>query len=152
VRDTAQMLDARINLGVVVETQNAEPRQVKGLASTGGATAPCENSLAGDFMRCGPSPSGGALFDVRRRGLFRISSLQCTYIPSDHLVRDVTNIVHGLRFLQGWNFGRRLGRHRGVFANCSFNAPGLHVLSDVSGNRALWLVRRVRQSRFVARA
>jgi hypothetical protein len=27
VRVTAQMLDARINLGVVVETQNAEPRQ-----------------------------------------------------------------------------------------------------------------------------
>jgi hypothetical protein len=41
-----------------------------------------------------------------------------------------------VRYLQGWNFGRRLGRH-GVFANSSFNAPGLHGLSDVSGNRAL---------------
>jgi len=69
VRVTAQMLDARINLGVVVETQNAEPRQVKGLASTGGATAPCENSLAGDFMRCGPSPSGGGLVRREAAGL-----------------------------------------------------------------------------------
>jgi hypothetical protein len=69
VRVTAQMLDARINLGVVVETQNAEPRQVKGLASTGGATAPCENSLAGDFMRYGPSPSGGGLVRREAAGL-----------------------------------------------------------------------------------
>jgi hypothetical protein len=58
------------------------------------------------------------------------------YMAVRPLGRDVPNVVHGVRYLQGWNFGRRLGRH-GVFANSSFNAPGLHGLSDVSGNRAL---------------
>jgi hypothetical protein len=61
------MLDARINLGVVVETQNAEPRQVKGLAPA--ARLRRENSLAGDFMRCGPSPSGGGLVRREAAGL-----------------------------------------------------------------------------------
>jgi hypothetical protein len=58
------------------------------------------------------------------------------YMAVRPLGREVPNVVHGVRYLQGWNFGRRLGRH-GVFANSSFNAPGLHGLSDVPGNRAL---------------
>ena len=58
------------------------------------------------------------------------------YMAVRPLGRDVPNVVHGVRYLQGWNFGRRLGRH-GVFANSSFNAPGLHGLSDVSCNGAL---------------
>jgi hypothetical protein len=61
------------------------------------------------------------------------------YMAVRPLGRDLPNIVHSVRYLQGWNFGRRLGR-RGVFANFPFNAPGLHGLS------------RVRQSRFAARA
>jgi hypothetical protein len=59
------------------------------------------------------------------------------YMAVRPLGRDLPNVVHGVRYLQGRNFGRRLGRRHGVFANSSFNAPGLHGLSDVSGNRAL---------------